>query len=213
VTNKHIRTSQPRGRPSTTDRDFRYHLQPRTFGLATTNISLFTMSPGLFRDIRTGLTVVVAIQLGAILFPPACCSLILILFGKLIRVLHKYFKPDYETALVGEYIRPIIGLRLCWKCTMLRYWPKGYRKRHYDDPGQLKTSASKGCWLCHSVHEQFLQSKADFENPPRHHRPDDLRTHHLLLWFAERTETSSGFLDQLRGKSMYSMSASVFSRR
>ncbi|CAI9634131.1 unnamed protein product [Alternaria burnsii] len=76
--------------------------------------------------------------------------------------------------------------------------------QHFDNAAQLKVSGSKGCWLCHAVNEQFRQSQAEFENPPKHHRPDDLRTHHLLLWFAERTETSSGFLDQLRGKSYIS---------
>jgi hypothetical protein len=104
--------------------------------------------------------------------------------------------------LINGYIRPIIGLRLCWRCRLLRYTPPGCRKRHFDNAAQLKVSGSKGCWLCHAVNEQLLQSQADFENPPKHHRPDDLRTHHLLLWFAERTETSSGFLDPFRGKSM-----------
>jgi hypothetical protein len=156
------------------------------------------ISFNVFKDLRAALTVLLAVQLGAILFPHACCAGLLVFSGK---YLYKFFKPDYETALLKGYIRPIIGLRLCWRCTMLRYWPRNHRKRHFDDAARMKASGLQGCWLCKSVYEQLLQSQADFENPPRHHRPDELRTNHLLLWFAERTITSSGFLDHLRGTS------------
>jgi hypothetical protein len=151
------------------------------------------MSFNVFKDHRVALTNPLAVHLRAILFLYACCAAIL--------VLYIFFKPDYETALLKGYIRPIIGLRLCWRCTMLRYWPRDHRKRHFDDAARMKASGLQGCWLCKSVYEQLLQSQADFENPPRHHRPDELRTNRLLLWFAERTITSSGFLDHLRGTS------------
>lgn len=134
---------------------------------------------------------------GAIIFPFA---LLIACYTFIVYCIHKYFKPDYETALVGGYKRPIIGLRLCRKCRTLRYWPFSSRMSHYDNVEQLQASAQTGCWLCRSVHEELLQSIADRNNPPDLFWPDDLPLHRLLLWFAERTQTSSGFLDPLRGK-------------
>lgn len=153
------------------------------------------MSVDIIKELKNGLMVLVLIQLGVVFFPHAT----LIYIPKRI---YEYFKPDFETALVNEYIRPIIGLRLCQKCSILRYCPKRYRIRHFDNPIQLEASGSKGCWLCHSVHLAFLQSQADRETPPALDFPEQLPSQALLLWFAERTETGSGFLDHLRGKSM-----------
>jgi hypothetical protein len=206
--NKHNRGSANPGKSRTAEHVFRYHFRPCPSCLTTMDAGLSARSNGLIKymlHIRTGLTTLLAIQLGAILFPYACLLAFPYVVHRLnayIHSLYKYFSPDFETALKNGYTRPIIGLRLCRRCQLLRYTPQDRRVQHIDNAAQLKVSGSEGCWLCHAVNEQFRQSQADFENPPKHHRPDDLRTHHLLLWFAERTETSSGFLDHLRGKSM-----------
>jgi hypothetical protein len=152
-----------------------------------------------FNTLQTIFTILLTVQLGAILFSHGAVSASCFFVFDCI---YKFLTPDYETALIKGYLRPIIGLHLCRKCRILRYWPKKYKKQHYDDIIQLAESGSKGCWLCCSIHEQLLQSQVDRDDPPVFDWPDDLPRHRLLLWFAERTETSSGYLDQLRGKSM-----------
>jgi hypothetical protein len=208
--NEHHRGSANPGKSRTAEHVFQYHFRLCPSCLTTMNAGLFAPSNGLIKHIRTGLTILLAIQSGAILFPYACLLAFIYVIRGLYKRLYRYFSLDFETALKNGYTRPIIGLRLCWRCQLLRYTPQDRRMQHFDNAAQLKVSGSKGCWLCHAVNEQFRQSQADFENPPKHHRPDDLRTHHLLLWFAERTETSSGFLDHLRGKSMSPVPTSIF---
>jgi hypothetical protein len=211
--NEPNRGSANPGKSRTAEHVFRYHFRPCPSCLTTMDAGLSARSNGLIKHmlhIRTGLTTLLAIQSGAILFPYACLLAFIYVIHGLYKRLYRYFSLDFETALKNGYTRPIIGLRLCWRCQLLRYTPQDRRMQHFDNAAQLKVSGSKGCWLCHAVNEQFRQSQADFENPPKHHRPDDLRTHHLLLWFAERTETSSGFLDQLRGKSMSPVPTSIF---
>lgn len=160
------------------------------------------MEPNLLKDLRTALAVLLAVQLGVIFFPYACCYAIHVLGAEFFQFLHNYFKPDYETALLEGYTRPIIGLVLCEKCTALRSWPKGSRMRHFDDLTELEASGTKGCWLCRSIRMGISQSEADRENPLALDRPEQvLPSHPLLSWFAERTETGDGFLDHLRGKS------------
>lgn len=215
--NKPNRGSANLGKSRRAEHVFRYHFRTCPSCLTTMDAGLFARSNGLIKHVSTGLTILLAIQLGAILFPYVCLLAFRYVARGLYACIHdlytrlyRYFSPDFETALKNGYTRPIIGLRLCWRCLRLRYTPQDCRMQHFDNAAQLKVSGSKGCWLCHAVNEQFRQSQAEFENPPKHHRPDDLRTHHLLLWFAERTETSSGFLDQLRGKSMSPMLTSIF---
>jgi hypothetical protein len=211
--NEPNRGSANPGKSRTGEHVFRYHFRPCPSCLTTMDAGLSARSNGLIKHmlhIGTGLTTLLAIQLGAILFPYACLLAFIYVIHGLYKRLYRYFSLDFETALKNGCTRPIIGLRLCWRCQLLRYTPQDRRMQHFDNAAQLKVSGSKGCWLCHAVNEQFRQSQADFENPPKHHRPDDLRTHHLLLWFAERTETSSGFLDQLRGKSMSPVPNSIF---
>ena len=153
----------------------------------------------------------VGIQLGIIFLPCRLCY-------SIVRVIHcliiEFFMPDYEEAFLYNYTRPIIGLVLCEKCTALRSWPKGSRMRHFDDLADLEEEGTKGCWLCRAICMEFSQSQADRENPPALDRPEQLPSHSLLLWFAERTETGDGFLDHLRGKNTASTSrASAFNQR
>jgi hypothetical protein len=124
----------------------------------------------------------------------------------------KFFKPDYETAIIEGYKRPVIGLILCRKCWVLRYWSASSQMPHHDDLESLKASASGACWLCKMVYRQLLSLWEDLENPPIMELPyvPGRKSHRLVIWFAERTRTRSGFLDDLRGKSIsVSISASA----
>jgi hypothetical protein len=145
------------------------------------------------------LKVIVVAQLAVILAPHALLAAFLY---HLTHIIYSYFKPDYETALIKRYKRPIIGLRLCRKCIALRYSASGRRVQHYDDIKSLNASASGPCWLCRTIRDQFLDSLKHRETPPEVDFPDQLPPQSLLMWFAERTETNSGYLNHLRGQSM-----------
>ncbi len=120
-----------------------------------------------------------------------------------------YFTPDYETALIGRYKRPVIGLRLCMRCKAIKYSRSSIRIQHYDDFHSLEASADRGCWLCQAIQKQLLESIEHRDKPPALESLEDLPIPRLLMWFAERTETRSGFLNNLRGKSMGSYDESV----
>lgn len=116
---------------------------------------------------------------------------------------YKFFDPHYETAIVERYKRPIIGLRLCTRCTNLRRWPAKRRMRHHQDIRSLEQSALDQCWLCQAVWKELLESIKDRDDPPVLDWPNDIAQHRLLMWFADRVETGTGFLNMFRGKSMY----------
>ncbi|KAH8647038.1 heterokaryon incompatibility protein-domain-containing protein [Tricladium varicosporioides] len=113
----------------------------------------------------------------------------------------KYFTPDYETAMIKGYKRPVIGLSLCWRCKALKYRPRKSKIRHYDDYKTLEHSGSRGCWVCKTICDQFLLSKQHRESPPVLDNPGDLNVPRLLIWFARHTEIKEGYLDQLKEKS------------
>jgi hypothetical protein len=149
-------------------------------------------------DTATRALLIVAYGLAAIPVLVAYCVL------KILRETYRFFNPDYTTALVNGYKRPIIGLRLCTRCHVLRYTPSSRRLRHHDDVQSLEKCATGSCWLYQRVHVEWqasiglrdgqTSSLLDWHGP----RPDS----NILLWFAERTETKCGFLDHLRGTSM-----------
>jgi hypothetical protein len=137
------------------------------------------------------------LQLCAICLPHAFCTFLLY-------KVFSYFRPEYETAIIKGYKRPVIGLVLCRKCWVLRYWPASSPVPHHNDLASLEASASGTCWLCKTVYKQLLSVLRDLEDPPVLNLPDVTRreSHRLVFWFAERTRTRSGFLDDFRGKSI-----------
>jgi hypothetical protein len=140
--------------------------------------------------------ILLAGQLAVILAPST-------LFGALvffIQSVYTYFKPDYTTALINGYKRPILGLHLCLKCSTLRRWPESRRMQHHDDLKSLEASAAGNCWLCRVIYAELMASLQHRDDPPEISWPDDLAHPKLILWFAERTETKSGFLDNMRGQ-------------
>lgn len=114
---------------------------------------------------------------------------------------YEYLSPDFEESLIKEYKRPVIGLKLCWRCKALKYrlWGKA---KHYPDYQHLRSSAAKGCWLCQAVDYQWGTALQDYAQPPVLTEPSELRMGkipHLLLWFVDNTVTTSGYLDGLKG--------------
>ncbi|KAE9363177.1 HET-domain-containing protein [Stipitochalara longipes BDJ] len=141
----------------------------------------------------------------------AGCGILLALFVALLSpirypaiALYNYFVPDFEESLIKGYKRPVIGLKLCWRCKVLKYrfWGKA---THYPDYLRLRSSAAKGCWLCQSVERQWAIALHDHSQPPVLAELSELRlkTPHLLLWFVDNTVTASGYLDALRGSDYY----------
>jgi hypothetical protein len=134
----------------------------------------------------------------AVILAPSALLFALVFFP--IRNTYVYFKPDYTTALINGYKRPIIGLHLCSKCSILRRWPAGRRMRHHDDLKSLEASAAGHCWLCRVIYAELMTTTQHRDDPPEVTWPEELDRPKLILWFAERTETRSGFLDSMRGK-------------
>lgn len=130
----------------------------------------------------------------AVILAPSALPFALVYF------IYTYFKPDYTTALINGYKRPIIGLHLCLKCSILRRWPASRRMRHHDDLKSLETSAAGCCWLCRAIYAELIASHQHRDDPPEVTWPEELERPKLILWFAERTETKSGFLDSMRGR-------------
>jgi len=138
------------------------------------------------------------VQFAAIILPHAPVAFFHGLFWKLV---YEYFNPNYTTALINGYKKPIIGLDLCSHCTKLRRWLKGCRMWHHGDLEHLKASAWSGCRLCQTVNTEFLQSIIYHDKPPPLAMFEDPSSHQVSMWFAEHTNTRSGFLDHLRSKS------------
>ncbi|KAF8852312.1 HET-domain-containing protein [Acephala macrosclerotiorum] len=115
-----------------------------------------------------------------------------------------FLTPDFETSLVQGYKRPVIGLKLCRRCKALKYrlWGKA---RHHANYQRLRSSAAKGCWLCHAVEQQWGIALQDHAQPPVLTDPSELRRKipHLLLWFVDKTVTATGYLDDLKGLDYY----------
>lgn len=156
-------------------------------------------------SISYGIGILLAGQIAVILAPSAL--LFTLLFALLsfnifilIQCIYAYFKPDYATALINGYQRPIIGLHLCLKCNILRRWPTSRRIRHHDDLKSLEASATGHCWLCRTIYEELMVTNQHRDDPPEVTWPEELDCPKLIMWFAERTETKSGFLDSMRGK-------------
>jgi hypothetical protein len=118
-----------------------------------------------------------------------------------------YFTPDYETAIIKGYKRPVIGLSLCSRCKALKYRFWNSKIRHYDYYENLEQSGSRGCWLCKTICDQLLLSKQHRDSPPVVENPGDLKVPHLLIWFARHTETKEGYLDHLKEEGMNSCAA------
>jgi hypothetical protein len=125
----------------------------------------------------------------------------------ILSIIINYFTPDYETAIIEGYKRPVIGLSLCSRCKALKYRPRNFKIRHYDDYKTLEHSGSRGCWVCKTICDQLLLSKQHRDSPPVVEDPGDLNVPHLLIWFARHTEIKEGYLDHLKEKSMYSCAA------
>jgi hypothetical protein len=130
----------------------------------------------------------------------ASSVLVLTFYYIIISNIYTYFKPDYATALINGFKRPIIGLHLCSKCNTLRRWPSSLRVRHYDDLKSLEASAAGDCWLCRVICAELRATIQHRDDPPDVTWREDIDHPKLILWFAERTETKSGFLDSMRGK-------------
>jgi hypothetical protein len=113
----------------------------------------------------------------------------------------RYLSPDFETSLVKGYKRPVIGLKLCWRCKVLKYKLWG-RATHYHNYTSLRASASNGCWCCQVITEQLATAMEDNAHRPALHHPSDLKTPRLLMWFADNTRTKSGYLDSFQGLGM-----------
>ncbi|KUJ24682.1 HET-domain-containing protein [Mollisia scopiformis] len=119
--------------------------------------------------------------------------------------LYNFLSPDFEESLIKGYKRPVIGLKLCWRCKALKYrlWEK---TRHHPNYSRLRSSAASGCWLCQAIDYQWGVALQDHNQPPVLTDPSELRmgkTPHLLLWFVDHTITASGYLDDLRGSDYY----------
>jgi hypothetical protein len=85
------------------------------------------------------------------------------------------------------------------------------RIQHHDDYTALTDSAAAGCWCCGAVAAQFDVALQDAETPPTIHVSSDLKVPRLLMWFAERTWTKTGYLDPFQRMSKWSISQSAFS--
>ncbi len=73
---------------------------------------------------------------------------------------------------------------------------------HHGDLMALKASSLNGCWLCHVVLEELATAMEDKEQSPFLNDPSDLRgVGRRLLWFANNTRTSTGYLDDFKGLS------------
>jgi hypothetical protein len=138
------------------------------------------------------------------LIPYAICACLTI---SILFIIISYFTPDYETAIIEGYKRPVIGLSLCSRCKALKYRPRNVKIRHYDDYKTLENSGARGCWVCKRICDQILLSKRHHESPPVLQVPGDLRGPRLLLWFARHTKIKEGYLDHLKENGMYSYPA------
>jgi hypothetical protein len=73
---------------------------------------------------------------------------------------------------------------------------------HHGNMEALMASSLEGCWLCQVVLEELATATEDKEQSPIMNDPSDLRgVGRKLLWFANHTKTSTGYLDHLKGLS------------
>ncbi|CZR55669.1 uncharacterized protein PAC_05557 [Phialocephala subalpina] len=122
-----------------------------------------------------------------------------------IQSLLNYLSPDFEQSLIRGYKRPVIGLKLCWRCKALKYRARG-KPKHHATYKRLRSSAAKGCWLCQAVDYQLGIALQDQAKPPDLTNQVELqmaRIPHLLLWFVDNTTTASGYLDELKVSDYY----------
>jgi hypothetical protein len=73
-----------------------------------------------------------------------------------------YLSPDFETAILEGYRRPVIDLKLCRYCRALKRNPRGI-VTHHGNMEALMASSLEGCWLCQVVLEDLATVMEDKE--------------------------------------------------
>lgn len=137
-----------------------------------------------------------------LLLPIACIWCLLAPLWVPIWALVNYYSPDPEKSLVEGYKRPVIGLKLCWRCKLMKYKCWSGKSRHHPDYESLAASSLRGCFCCLIAVQQLATAMEDNANPPVVNDPSDvslLKAPLLLMRLANNTTSRTGYLDGLRG--------------